>query len=123
MSSLGQMGSSRMSDLTASVRSMGSISRSHSFPDISSVIDNEAWQAIVEGDEEMIGMEASVASGISGRASMTSGRMSMMSLASENSSSRWLSTMKEAALMDDGKSYLSEMSSDLHALDLADQKY
>ena len=113
MSALGQMGSSRMSELTLSNRSLGGMSRSHSFPDMSSVMDGEAWNAIVEGDELM---EASVTSGNSGRASMTSGRMSIMSLGSENSSSRWLANLKE---MDDGKSYLSEMSSDLNALDLA----
>ena len=121
MSALGQLGSSRMSELTISSRSLGGLSRSYSFPDMSSVMDNEAWQAIVEGDEDLVPMEGSITSGNSGRGSLTSGRMSsMMSLGSDNSSSRWLANLRE---MDDGKSYLSEMSSDLHALDLAaDQK-
>ena len=49
------------------------------------------------------------------------GSVAAMSIASLStaSSNRWLASFREGSMMDDGKSILSEMSSDLNALDLA----
>ena len=124
------MRSNRMSDLTASAsgRSMGSMTRSLSFNDMNSVADNEIWKAILE-DEVTFGEsqapEQSLLSGeASGPYSLASARLrdsSAMSIASFStaSSSRWLAGLKDAAMVEDGRSVLSEMSTELHALDLA----
>jgi hypothetical protein len=147
------MQSSRMSDLTpTSIRSlgsgMGSISfpRSNSFPDMSSVIERDTWQAIMEGFEEDLftGSQQGrsvLSGGSSGRFSNGSGlgRMggvargsSVMSIATLSTASynQWLAGMRDSrpdshmmdddrSILDDGRSILSEMSSDLNALDLA----
>jgi len=124
------MRASRMSDLTASAsgRSMGSMTRSLSFNDMNSIADNETWNPIME-DEAVFGEaqapEQSLLSGeASGPFSLASARLrdsSAMSIASFStaSSSRWLAGLKDTAMIEDGRSVLSEMSSDLHALDLA----
>ena len=124
--------SSRLSDMTTSMRSinsgMGSISlpRSNSFPDMSSL--GEYGEP---SDEDML--EAQLQSLLSGE---SSGRVSVgsvlarmggargssaMSIASQSSASsnQLLASFRDSALMDDGRSILSEMSSDLNALDLA----
>lgn len=132
LSSLSGLESSRMSDLTASVRSMGSMARSMSFPDMGSVMDGgESWAAIMEGEEDIPAAPNprsifSASSSTKGTSSSRLGRrasggmsVSMMSIGSDASSTRWLASMKDAGMMDDGRSILSEMSSDLNALDLA----
>jgi hypothetical protein len=128
------MRASKLSDMTSSVRSMGSLNRSYSLTDMNQFVDNDSWKAIMETDEEMhqdsLAQEGgSLRSGTSsGRFSVGWGRMgenarqsSAMSIASRStvSSNRWLQGLKDSAMHDDGRSVLSEMSSDLHALDLA----
>lgn len=120
----------RFGDLTMSARSLGSMNRSLSVDDMSTVPD-ESWKPINE-DEEMQQQaqppEASVVSGemVSERYFTTSGRapnrdssaMSVTSM-SATSSARWPAGLKDTPMGDDGRSVLSEMSSELHALDLA----
>jgi hypothetical protein len=142
------MQSSRMSEMTSSIRSMGSgmgssnsFVRSNSFPDMSSVIEHADWHAIMEGsNEDMFASSQGrsiLSGGSSGRFSTGSGlgRMgggargsSAMSIASLSSASsnQWLAGMRDShmsddgrSIVDDGRSILSEMSSDLNALDLA----
>lgn len=126
-----QLMASRMSELSdGSFRSVLGIPRSSSFPDMSSIVEHSSWNAIMEGsNEELMDVQAtSLLSGVSsGRFSSSSGRMGgargsgAMSIAtmSTASSNQWLAGMRDSALMDDGRSILSEMSSDLNALDLA----
>lgn len=111
-------GSFRTNDMQMSVRSgdlsyfNGSIARSSSFPDMSSIVgDSDAWNtANAENDEDVGALRSILSSGAS-RASRTG--MSMMSVGSGASSSQWMNASY------DGHSVLSEMSSDLNALDLA----
>lgn len=118
--------SSKMSDLTGSIRSFGSLSRSLSFNDMGSVVGDEAWKTIVE-DEVMFNegnqREASLLSGEDVASSRLPNYrdLSAMSVASMSTanSSRWMYAMNNEAPMDDGRSVFSEMSADLHALDLA----
>lgn len=124
------MKTSKLSDLTASARSLGSIGRSLSFDNMTGVTD-EAWRAIMEDDEMFYDgtrPDMSLLSGelASGRHSLSSGRAlrrdsTAMSIASMStgSSGRWLAGMKDTAMGDDGRSVFTEMSADLHALDLA----
>lgn len=127
---LDAMKNNRISDLSMSARSLGSIGRSLSYDDMSAVAD-DSWKAIME-DEEMFpesqAPESSLLSGeiVSGRFSTNSARMpyrdsGAMSIASMStaSSTRWLAGLKDTTMGDDGRSVLSEMSSELHALDLA----
>jgi hypothetical protein len=122
-------GENRMSDMTVSGRSLGSIGRSLSFDDMNGVND-EIWQAIMEDEEMLHHPETSLLSGEapSGRFSIASGRMphrdsSAMSIASMStaSSNRWLAGMRDSTVTtgDDGRSVHSEMSTEMHALDLA----
>merc|ERR1712226_817546 len=102
----------RMSDMAGSNHTP--MPRSSSFPDMTSIVDGESWKAILE-DEENFGPPTtmSMMSGASRTSGLMSGRISMMSIGSSASSGQWMN----ASL--DGRSMLSEMSSDLNALDLA----
>jgi len=108
----------RPSDIAGSFQ--GSIARSSSFPDMSnmsnmsSIVDHDSWKRIMECDEEMEAPQSLLSSG-STRASNRVSGMSMMSIGSGTSSSQWMTN----ASLYDGRSILSEMSSDLNALDLA----
>jgi hypothetical protein len=91
----------------------GSITRSSSFPDMSSIVDIDSWNnAIAESDEDMPVLR-SILSSSNSRASHHTSGASMMSIGSGTSSSQWMNASF------DGRSILSEMSSDLDALDLA----
>ena len=133
--------SSRMSDLTASMRSTNSLTRSFSLSDMNSITDHASWRAIMEGDEDMLadGLSQSILSTGSSERFSTSSRNSFgrfdsrarttstaMSIASmsigSTGSSAFLAGFgnpQHGGMTDDGRSVLSEMSSDLHALDLA----
>jgi hypothetical protein len=110
----------RTNDMQTSVRMggdmssfNGSIMRSSSFPDMSSIVDSDSWNnAIAESDEDMPVLR-SILSSSNSRASHHTSGVSMMSIGSGTSSSQWMNASF------DGRSILSEMSSDLDALDLA----
>ena len=123
--------------LTNSGRSFGPQSRSLSLENKSNMgmnIDDSAWRAAMESEEfmrELIGVpDAAMAiENPSDRLSVASGgwrpphreSSSAMSIASMSTASslRWLASIKDTAMGDDGRSVLSEMSADMLALDLA----
>lgn len=123
---LESMRSSKMSDMTISARSVGSFGRSLSFNDMNSIADDGTWRTIMEDEEMFNGSQVAGNSLLSGEAPALenpgmyrgSSAMSVTSL-STASSARWLAGLKDTTMGDDGRSVLSEMSSDLHALDLA----
>ncbi len=121
---------SKLSESTVSARSLGSFGRSLSFDNMTGVTEG-AWLTIKEDDQvfqQGHRPETSLLSGevASGRFSLQSARaprrdstsMSITSM-STASSGRWLAGLKDSNMGDDGRSVLSEMSADLHALDLA----
>ena len=101
------------------------MSRSLSFNDMGSVAGDSGWKPISE-DEVMVPdslpPESSLLSGEIDPRRVPNPRTesSGMSIASMStaSSHRWMHGMNDMA-MDDGHSVLSQMSADLHALDLA----
>ena len=135
-----------------SLRSIGrdSLLRSFSFPDMNSITEHQSWKAIMEVDEDgsngtfppsilssgssgrfSVGSRNSLNRGdpMRGRTQSTASAMSIsmasMSIGSSGTSSQqWLAGIASAPLplMDDGRSILSDMSSDLNALDLADPR-
>jgi hypothetical protein len=135
-----------------SLRSIGrdSLQRSFSFPDMNSVTEHQSWKAIMEVDENgstgtfprsilssgssgrySVGSRNSLNRGdpVRGRTQSTASAMSIsmasMSIGSSGTSSQqWLAGIASAPLplMDDGRSILSDMSSDMYALDLADPR-
>eukprot|EP00934_Nitzschia_sp_Nitz4_P007855 Nitzschia sp. Nitz4//scaffold337_size18511//2857//4623//NITZ4_008779-RA/size18511-processed-gene-0.7-mRNA-1//-1//CDS//3329548307//7845//frame0 len=115
----------RTSDATTSMRSLGSLGRSMSFNDMNSLADDGTWRTIME-DEEMfntsqIGGQSLLSGELlpgAGRGQRVSSAMSVTSM-STASSARWLAGLKDTTMGDDNRSVLSEMSSELHALDLA----
>lgn len=124
--------SSHMSDMTASfkmsdmasLKDMASMNasslmkRSSSFPEMSSIVDSDTWKAILGEDDDVASVTPrSMLSGSTSKSSRRTSRMSMMqmSMSSMASSGDWMNTSASF----DGRSMLSEMSSDLNALDLA----
>jgi len=117
----------------------GSLSRSLSFPDMSSIVEGENWRAIMEADDELVDETAAntILSGVSagGRHSLSSGRSAQrnssamsigglsMDLASNASSTQWLAAagLTSPPMADDATymSGASRMSAELDALDLA----
>mmetsp|Transcript_85647 Transcript_85647/g.238351 ORF Transcript_85647/g.238351 Transcript_85647/m.238351 type:complete len:128 (-) Transcript_85647:84-467(-) len=108
----------RMSDTTVSNRSLGSIGRSLSFDDMNAGPTDEIWRSIMEDEEMLQHPETSLLSGEGpyGR-HRDSSAMSITSM-STASSARWVAGLKDSG-GDDGRSVLTDMSSELHALDLA----
>lgn len=142
MSTLGTRGTSRqydpttMSGFNGSMRSAnGSLTRSFSFPDMSSLIEGDSWRAIMEADSELLD-EAATKSILSSESAglgqgstnrggpRNSSAMSIsgfsMDLASNASSTQWLAAagLGNSSVQDD-RTTLSGMSADLYALDLA----
>lgn len=115
------MRTSKLSDLSNSGRSLASIGRSLSFDNMTDLPDPN-WHAIME-DNEMFQHEqkpeSSLLSGeVLGRAPRRDS--TAMSIASSTASSgRWLVGLKDPSMGDDVRSVFSEMSAELHALDLA----
>jgi len=91
----------------------GSLTRSSSFPDVSSILDSDSWnKAVAMGDSESdLAQLRSVLSAGTSKGSQYGTGASMMSVNSGTSSGQWM--------MNDGRSMLSDMSSDMTALDLA----
>jgi hypothetical protein len=141
LSNLGMRGGSRHFDPTTasgfngSMRSAnGSLTRSLSFPEMSSFVEGDNWRSIMEADDEFLDEAAakSILSGGSsvlgygpgGRGPRNSSGMSIsglsMDLASNASSMQWLAAagLSNPPLPDD-RTFASGMSTELDALDLA----
>ena len=135
------MGMSGLSGLSGnSLRGDGSLSRSYSFNDMSSIMEGDNWKAIMEAGDEMLDEAAvkSLLSGSSAKHSLGSGgsigkgsllgprnssAMSIgglsMDLASNASSTQWLAAAGLGGPPGDDRTTMSGMSTDLDALDLA----
>merc|ERR1712008_497761 len=91
----------------------GSLVRSSSLPDASSALENDSWiRAAIMGDSDsdLAQLRSVLSAGTSKGSQYGLGGASMMSLTS-GTSSQWMAN--------DGQSMLSDMSSDMNALDLA----
>lgn len=107
--------------------------RSFSFPDMNSVVEGDNWKSIMEADDEALDNETAMARSVLSSGSRTGGRQSSamsisgLSLASNASSTQWLAATGlmpgAAAPMPDDRTYLSGMSTDLDALDLANAEF
>ncbi|KAL3925634.1 MAG: hypothetical protein SGILL_000285, partial [Bacillariaceae sp.] len=142
----GNRDSAGMSGLSAlsggnSLRGDGSLARSYSFNDMSSIMEGDNWKAIMEAGDEMLdeagvksilsgssakhslGSAGSIGKGSSllgprGSSAMSIGGMSM-DLASNASSTQWLAAAGLGGPPGDDRTTMSGMSADLDALDLA----
>jgi len=122
--------SSRFSDMSSNMQmslglgdmSMGSLARSSSFPDMSSVMEGDtSWsKGLMDSDSDLVQLR-SVLSGGGASASRsgghygTGGGSSLMSMTSGTSSNQWMAN----ADFDARSMNMSDMSSGLNALDLA----
>lgn len=93
----------------------GSLARSSSFPDMSSVMGSDSWQKGMDSESDLANLR-SVLSGGASRAGPHGGTgSSIMSITSGTSSSQWMMN----ADLDVRSMNMSDMSSGLNALDLA----
>jgi len=104
----------------------GGLTRSQSFPDVGSVVDGDNWKAIMEANDDVVDNETAMAKSILSNGRGSSGMsISGMSLdmASTASSGQWLAANgligPNAPPMPDDRTYMSGMSTDFDALDLA----
>lgn len=103
----------------------GSLTRSNSFPDMSSVVEGENWKSMMESPGDSLLDDSALKSpggriGPRNSSGMSIG--SLMDVQSNASSTQWLAaTELSVPPMPDDKSYMSSamMSADLDALDLA----